>query len=174
LYKIFFYSLVCVIISIVNLTDIYTLYKREIILSSGHILYLAAVFEHLLLYLWSSVWCLAYYYYLSFYICPLYFLSFVDLRLLITPFVSSNIASFPHLIAIKMNVHVLLLVVLYNVRIIHSTVQSKGMAYSLILFRKSLKIQSFLKITIEDRVIYGNLGNTINTLYWPVENSITW
>ena len=52
-----------------------------------------------------------------------------------------SIASFPHLIVIKMNVHVLLLVVLYNARIIHSTVQSKGMAYSWILFRKSLKIQ---------------------------------
>ena len=40
-----------------------------------------------------------------------------------------SIASFPHLIVIKMNVHVLLLVVLYNARMIYSTVQSKGMAY---------------------------------------------
>jgi hypothetical protein len=31
-----------------------------------------------------------------------------------------------------------------------------------------------LKITIvlEGRAIYGNLENKINTLYWPVENSI--
>jgi hypothetical protein len=33
-------------------------------------------------------------------------------------------------------------------------------------------IKSFLKITIECRAIYGNLENKINTLYWPVENSI--
>ena len=33
-------------------------------------------------------------------------------------------------------------------------------------------IKSFLKITIERRAIYGNLENKINTLYWPVENSI--
>jgi hypothetical protein len=33
-------------------------------------------------------------------------------------------------------------------------------------------IKSFLKITIEGRAIYGNLENKINTLYWPVENSI--
>jgi hypothetical protein len=33
-------------------------------------------------------------------------------------------------------------------------------------------IKSFLKITIEGRVIYGNLENKINTLYWPLENSI--
>jgi hypothetical protein len=32
--------------------------------------------------------------------------------------------------------------------------------------------KSFLKITIEERAIYGNLENKINTLYWPVENSI--
>jgi hypothetical protein len=31
---------------------------------------------------------------------------------------------------------------------------------------------AFLKITIEGRAIYGNLENKINTLYWPVENSI--
>jgi hypothetical protein len=30
----------------------------------------------------------------------------------------------------------------------------------------------FIKITIEGRAIYGNLENMINTLYWPVENSI--
>ena len=33
-------------------------------------------------------------------------------------------------------------------------------------------ITSFLKITIERRAIYGNLENKINTLYWPMENSI--
>jgi hypothetical protein len=33
-------------------------------------------------------------------------------------------------------------------------------------------IKSFLKITIEGRALYGNLENKINTLYWPVENSI--
>ena len=33
-------------------------------------------------------------------------------------------------------------------------------------------IKSFLKITIEDRAIYGNLENKINTLYWSVEDSI--
>ena len=33
-------------------------------------------------------------------------------------------------------------------------------------------ITSFLKITIEGRTISGNLENKINTLYWPVENSI--
>ena len=33
-------------------------------------------------------------------------------------------------------------------------------------------IKSFLKIMIEGRAIYGNLENKINTLYWPVENSI--
>jgi hypothetical protein len=33
-------------------------------------------------------------------------------------------------------------------------------------------IKSFLKITIEGRDLYGNLENKINTLYWPVENSI--
>ena len=33
-------------------------------------------------------------------------------------------------------------------------------------------IKLFLKITIEGRAIYGNLENKINTLYWPVENSI--
>jgi hypothetical protein len=33
-------------------------------------------------------------------------------------------------------------------------------------------IKSFLKITIEGKAIYGNLENKINTLYWPVENSI--
>ena len=33
-------------------------------------------------------------------------------------------------------------------------------------------IKSFLEITIEGRAIYGNLENKINTLYWPVENSI--
>jgi hypothetical protein len=33
-------------------------------------------------------------------------------------------------------------------------------------------IKSFLKITIERRAIYGNLENKINTLYWPVQNSI--
>ena len=34
-------------------------------------------------------------------------------------------------------------------------------------------IKSFLKITIEGRAIYGNIENKINTLYWPVENSIS-
>jgi hypothetical protein len=33
-------------------------------------------------------------------------------------------------------------------------------------------IVSLVKITIEGRAIYGNLENKINTLYWPVENSI--
>ena len=33
-------------------------------------------------------------------------------------------------------------------------------------------IKSFLNIFIEGRAIYGNLENKINTLYWPVENSI--
>ena len=33
-------------------------------------------------------------------------------------------------------------------------------------------IKSSLKIRVEDRAIYGNLENKINTLYWPVENSI--
>ena len=33
-------------------------------------------------------------------------------------------------------------------------------------------IKSFLTITIECRAIYGNLENKINTLCWPVENSI--
>ena len=33
-------------------------------------------------------------------------------------------------------------------------------------------IKSFLKITMEGRAIYGNLENKIDTLYWPVENSI--
>jgi hypothetical protein len=34
--------------------------------------------------------------------------------------------------------------------------------------------RAVLKITIvlEGRAIYGNLENKINTLYWPVENSI--
>ena len=30
----------------------------------------------------------------------------------------------------------------------------------------------YLKIAIKGRAIYGNLENKINTLYWPVENSI--
>jgi hypothetical protein len=34
-------------------------------------------------------------------------------------------------------------------------------------------IKSFLKITIEGRAKYGKLENKINTLYWPVENSIS-
>jgi hypothetical protein len=46
--------------------------------------YPSGAHEFLLLYLWSYVWWLAYYYYLSLCIWPLYFLSFVDLRLLIT------------------------------------------------------------------------------------------
>ena len=33
-------------------------------------------------------------------------------------------------------------------------------------------IQSFVKISLEGRAIYGNLENKINTLYWPVGNSI--
>ena len=33
-------------------------------------------------------------------------------------------------------------------------------------------IKSSLKIRVEDGAIYGNLENKINTLYWPVENSI--
>jgi hypothetical protein len=33
-------------------------------------------------------------------------------------------------------------------------------------------IKSFLEKTIESRAIYENLENKINTLYWPVENSI--
>ena len=34
-------------------------------------------------------------------------------------------------------------------------------------------IKSFLKITIEGRAKQGKLENKINTLYWPVENSIS-
>jgi hypothetical protein len=41
----------------------------------------------------------------------------------------------------------------------------------LIRFTGQWKIP-FIKITMEGRAIYGNLENKINTLYWPVENSI--
>ena len=34
-------------------------------------------------------------------------------------------------------------------------------------------IKSFLKVTIEGRAKQGKLENKINTLYWPVENSIS-
>ena len=59
-----------------------------------------------------------------------------------------------------------------RIRLIHFTCQWKIPFIKITM--QTIDKRAVLKITIvlEGRAIYGNLENKINTIYWPVENSI--